>query len=476
MSDGLMPCRLSQAAHAPHAPNDEKGGYRQRLLLLAGVSAYVVTFQWMYENYLNPMWDYSGFHFNPPAAGYLALAWILSVLPAFWMPMKLTRPSQLAYWVLYITVFLPSMFVPLYVNLNSPAEISVLMLTLFAGLGICGASYWLPLYPLRAARILPAFFWKGFACIAAALVLLILVVYRHHLQIVSFMDAYDLRDAANDVAEGGLVSFAFMQLTGAINPLLMAYGLFWRRKWLFLAGALGQLLIYSVGATKGSLLSIVFLAGFYFLLRVGRAPFGLKITFATLALVGGLCLSYVCTDYAPGPLLFLALFVVLMRTFSANALMTAWYYDFFRTNPHTLYSHIRGVSWLVHYPYQRTVALEIGLNYIGLNDSDPTAHFWAIDGIGGLGLPGILLISGFCALVFWVLDSAASRHDPRLAALITCYAAYNIVNVSIFTSLFSGGLAFLILALYLLPREAVAHSGQGKYGFDRVIPAIVPAP
>lgn len=452
---------------------EEGRGYLQRLLLLAGICAYAATFQWMYENYLNPMWDYAGFHFNPPATGYLALARILSVLPALWMPMRLTRPSQLAYWVLYITVFIPSMFVPFYVSLDGPGETSLLMLTLFAGLAISGAGYLLPLYPLRGARFLRLFFWKGFACIAVVLGLLILIVYRHHLQVVSFLDAYDQRDAANDVAQGGLVNFAFMQMTGAINPFLMAYGLFFRRKWLFLAGALGQLLIYSVGATKGSLLSIVFIAGFYLLLQVGRAPFGLKFTFATLALVGGLCLSYVYTDYEPGPLLWLTLFVVLMRTFSGNGLMTAWYYDFFRTNPYTLYSHIRGVSWLVHYPYQRTVALEIGLNYMGVNDADPTAHFWAIDGIGGLGLPGILLISAFCALVFWVLDSAASRHDPRLAALTTCYAAYNIANISIFTSLFSGGLAFLIVALYLLPSEAGAHSGE--YKFNRVVPAMVPA-
>jgi ABC-type uncharacterized transport system permease subunit len=92
---------------------------------------------------------------------------------------------------------------------------------------------------------------------------------------------------------------------------------------------------------------------------------------------------------------------------------------------------------------------------MGGNDADPTAHFWAIDGIGALGLPGVLLISAFCGLVFWALDSAAQKHDPRLAALVTCYAAYNIANISIFTSLYSGGLAILVLALYLMPAEAV---------------------
>jgi len=252
------------------------------------------------------------------------------------------------------------------------------------------------------------------------------------------------------------VNYAFMLLTGAFNPFLMGYGLFYRRRWYFLAGVLGQLLVYSVGGTKGSILSIVFISGFYVLFKVGRRPFALKLVFGTLTLVGGLCASYVFAGYDPTPLKFLwvALFVVLMRTFSMNGLMTAWYYNFFQTNPHTFYSHVRGINWFVRFPYERTAALEIGSVFMGGNDADPTAHFWAIDGIGALGLPGVLLISIFCALVFWVLDSAAQRHDPRLVALVICYAAYNVANISLFTSLFSGGLAILILSLYLMPAEA----------------------
>ncbi len=95
---------LSRAEHA----------VKERVLLVSAVSAYVALFQWMYEYYLYPSWDYFGFHFEPPPWPYLVLAWALSVTPTLWMPVKLTRPSQLAYWVLYITVFIPSMFVPLY--------------------------------------------------------------------------------------------------------------------------------------------------------------------------------------------------------------------------------------------------------------------------------------------------------------------------------------------------------------------------
>src|ERR1700685_768744 len=95
----------------------------QRLLLVGGMAAYVACFQWMYINYLDPTWAYFGFDYYPVSTKYVVLAWFLSLLPSLWMPIHLTRPSHLAYWVLYITVVVPSMFVPLYVGINPPTEI-----------------------------------------------------------------------------------------------------------------------------------------------------------------------------------------------------------------------------------------------------------------------------------------------------------------------------------------------------------------
>ena len=420
--------------------------------------AYVACFQRMYVHYLYPEFGYYGFDYNPPGTSYLLLAWVLSVLPSLWMPIRLTRPSQLAYWVLYITVIIPSMFVPLFAGLDRPAEISSLMIALFVGFAVTGASYLLPLFRVRPIEIPRRLFWNGFGCVAVALVVWMVAVFHSHFQIVSFLDVYDLRDASNDVAEGSQVNYAFMLLSGAIDPFLMGYGLYYRRGWLFLTGALGQLLVYSIGGTKGSILSILFVSGIYFLFKKGRFPFGVKMTLAPLALLGGMYLSYALAGYEPSPLHEIALFVVLMRVLSINGLLTAQYYNFFQSNPLTYFSHIKGLNLLVHYPYQYPVGQEIGLAFAGTTGLDATAHFWATDGIGGLGVPGIVLVSIFCALVFWALDSLSRRHDPRLVALVTTYAAYNLANISIFTTLLSGGLGLLIVSLYLMPPEKRADS------------------
>lgn len=431
--------------------SESKQARRERLLLVLGLSAYIASFQWMYINYLYPVFGYYGFDYNAPASKYVALAWVLSLLPSLWMPMALTRASQLAYWILYITVLIPCMFVPIYAEVGTPAETTLLMVTLFAGFAITGMGYLVPLMLLRPPNISSSIFWKVFASIAIALTLWVVLVFRGSLNIVSFGDVYDVRFAADDLIEGTKINYALMWLSGAINPALMAWGLFYKRPWFVVGGVLGQLLIYSSLGTKGSISSVLFISIFYFLLKPGRIPFALKLTGGAALLLGGLCLSYVWAGNTPGPVQSVLLFLILMRTFGTPGLTVAQYYDFFQRNPLTHFSHVSGVNWFVPYPYSNFLGLEIGYAYSGDPTYDATANFWAFDGLASFGLPGVLLISVFCALVFWMLDSAANKHAPRFAALVICYAAYNLANISIFTSLFSGGLFLLMVFLYLAP-------------------------
>jgi hypothetical protein len=449
---------------------------KQRILLACGMIAYVACFHWMYIHYLDATWAYFGFNYFAPSMKYVVLAWVLSLLPSLWMPINLSRPSQLAYWVLYITVIVPSMFVPLFAGINPATEIVVLMIVFFVSFAITGASYLLPLLPLPSLRISRKAFWLFFGIVAGALVIWVVGVLHSHLHIVSFADIYDQRNSVKDVSEGTAVSYALMGLTGAFNPFLMGFGLYYRRYWLLLTGIVGQLLVYSALGTKGSILSIIFIPGVYAVFKVGRSPFGLKVPFGFLAVLAGLCLSLVAVGYDPNPIHFLVLFVILMRTLPMGGLVTAWYYNFFQQNPVTYYSHVTGVNWFVHYPYANFIGLEIGSFYQSGSDLDATAHFWATDGLEAMGLSGVLLISVFCTLVFWALDSAARRHDPRLSALIATYAAYNFANISIFTTLFSGGLVFLVLFLYLLPPErgmefAPSRSKSGALATQRPTPS-----
>ena len=102
------------------------------------------------------------------------------------------------------------------------------------------------------------------------------------------------------------------------------------------------------------------------------------------------------------------------------------------------------MNWFVHYPYQYPVG-QLGITYAGTTALDATTHFLTRPMESKpLGCRGGSAIAFFCAFVFWVLDSAAQRHDPRLAALITTYAAYNLSNISISRHCFPAASAFLL--------------------------------
>jgi hypothetical protein len=348
------------------------------------------------------------------------------------------------------------MFVPLYAGYESAREIAVLLVTFFVAFLFTGFSYLIPLWKLEQPRLLQRSFWKVLIFITVALTIWLMVVFRHNLQIVSFNDIYDLRFAASDIEEGTLVNYAFMPLTGAINPFLMGYGLFYGKRWIFLIGVAGQLLIYSVLGTKGSILSIIFVPGIYLLLRLKMFPLGLTLALSSLVLIGTVCLLFFILDPEPGTIPAIVLFVVLARTLSMGGLVTAQYFDFFLRNPYTYWSHLKVIDWFVHYPYKYGVGQEVGIAYSGTTALNATAHFYATDGIEAAGLVGLLVVGLVSAFVFWTLDSASQHRDTRLAVLVTTYAAFNLANISMFTSLLSGGLAMLIVCLYLLPNRLMA--------------------
>lgn len=446
--------------------NDPTSGFRQRALLIFSVLAFIACYQWVYIHWLYINFSYLGYDYNPRSIGYMLLAWMLSALPSLWMPLTLARPSQLIYWVLYLTVFIPSMFVPLFAGINPPTEVAKLMLTLFVGFAITGISYRLPLLKLRSPRLPKSLFWYGFILVTSIFTVSLIVGFWGHLHIVSFSDIYDVRNEADTVMEGTLLNYPLLLLSCAINPFLMGWGLYHRRASLFVTGMLGQVLVYSCFGTKASVLAVLFVLGFYLLFRVGRIPFALKLTWALVALFVVLSLSFILAGDEPGLILTATLTLVFMRTFALPGLLTAEYYYFFQHNPLTYYSHLKGISSIITYPYNHYLGTEIGYYFYGILN-DTTAHLWAMDGLAALGLPGILLVSAFCTFVFWMLDSFAQKHDPRLAALVITYTAYNMANLSMFTTLLSRGFGLLMVILYLMPRE------ESKVSLEPMISASV---
>ena len=176
--------------------------FRQRVLLVAGITLFFLLFRWAYINWLFPIFAYYGFDYNVPPAKYLALACICSVLPSLWMPMEVNRPSHLTYWLLYLTVFIPSMIVPLFVRLSEPPDVARLILVLFFGFAIIGLSYLFPIHRVRSVSQPKSLFWYGFSFLTVVCGAMALISLRGNIHFVTFSEIYDVRDAAKDLQFG----------------------------------------------------------------------------------------------------------------------------------------------------------------------------------------------------------------------------------------------------------------------------------
>lgn len=423
----------------------------EKALLILGIAAFIGLFQWVYISWLSPTWGYFGFGYTPPDVIYIVLANLLSIIPSIWMPVALSRPSQLIYWVLYVVVFIPSMFVPLYTALQPSASIALFMLTLFLGHALIGGSYLFPQLKYRPRPFSKKKFGILLLTLLIALTAWVLFVFKGQMRLVSFEKIYsEMRFSAIEIMEGSSVNYAIMWLSGSINPFLMSWGLAHKKKYIFFIGVLGQVLLYSTAGSKGVLLSGIVILIFYLILRFKRALFGLYIVWGCAALLLLLNLLNFVSDSKS-----MISSLVFMRTFGMTGLLSGLYFDFFQSHPWTYFSHVNLIGKLIDYPYQYDIGHELGGYYYNRYELNANAHFWVTDGIAGGGLVGVLIISLICAGVFWLIDSAAKGHNIIFVALLISYSAINLGNTSLFITLNSGGLGFIIIFLYMLKRDRI---------------------
>lgn len=420
-----------------------------RLLLVVGIVSYVALFNSLYISWLAPTFSYMGMTYTKPASILTFLGWGFALLPAIWMPIHLRRVSQLPYWFLYLLVYIPSLFAPSYMALESRHDLLVLMLCLLGGFGIISVTYLLrPVVPVRI-ELSRRLFWLLIATITVLLDGWVVWVYHSRMHLVGFNDVYDLRWAAAEAGRGTGVDYATMLLSSVINPLYMAFGLFSRRKSLVLLGFLQQLMIYSCEGSKAVILSLAVIAAVYFATgRTGRL-FSLRLLGGIVVLL--LILAVVSWRGAENPVLEFVLFLLFARTVANAGYTTGIYANFFHSHPLTHLSSVHGVGLFVHYPYGDPLGIVLGVYEMGNSQLDINAHLWASDGIAAFGPVGILLISLLCLLVFWILDCSAIKHNVIFASLVVAFITINLANVSLFTTLFSGGLALVILLLVVMP-------------------------
>jgi hypothetical protein len=430
-----------------------------RFSMPLAILLYCASFNWSYARWVSPTWSYMGLTYHAPDSALLVVGYILAAVQCALSPRTVRRTSQVIYWILYFNVYIPGLFVPLYVQLDPSLTLLLLQLSLTGGMLLIALSYRVKLVGFRRHSVSPGLFWSIFSSLFILCNAVLLFAFRHNLHFASLNEVYASRFQASAILQESVaLTYASSALSNVMNPLLIAYGLSARRYQAVALGVLGQVLVYSTAAMKSVLLSPLLIIVFYYSLKHDRGGWAPKVALTCAGTF--VVLTALVIGARPGFLFNLAS-STLMRSFALPGLAIAQYQYFFEHFPHTHLGHVHGVNLLLADPYQMPLGLEIGNFYtdvVGGRIQDANANFFAFDGIAGFGLPGILMMGLVCAAMFWALDCSARRDPIAISASALTMCTVSLANISLFSALLGGGFMLWMLLFTCMPQHLFSKS------------------
>lgn len=427
----------------------------RRLLTLFWVTVYIVSFVTIYVNWASVNFYYFGFWYNHNPDN-LALAYVIIALFAILLPVSVTRYSDFACWILYFIIFIPSVLIVSMQGYEtfSPTGLNVSL----------AASFFLMLYIPRKINFksysIPrriqtdAFFFFFFAFYLAAMAFY-LITYGEMLSFSGLDEIYDQRARFSNMDTSAIALYLTGWLSNAMNPYLLAVGLFDRtRRWLIPVGIAGQIIVFMAFAGKMMLVILLVTAGFYFfVLKNGRvSTTRLAFGFAMLTLCALAILAV--TNYHPDGLSLDIVALIFMRTLGIQGAMTGVYADIFSNSPLTYWSHANIINQIVDYPYKVPLGFVVGTRLVGGSGFNANANFWATDGVAAYGMMGVVIMGAVFGFLLSLANKVITPDRLPFATIVSIPFLMTMGNASLFTSLITGGgLMTVAMIAYGMPQR-----------------------
>lgn len=415
----------------------------KRLKVIAVLAAYITTLLWAYVAIISPTFAYFGYKLYWPGPARLTWIIVLALAPAMFVPIRLSRPSLLVVWWLYVTVYIPSTLLPTLSLTLSFAELLPLEIVLLLSLGLMVLISSSKHLALRRLKIRSKVYWPGIFFVWASCLIFVLAHFNFSSLIFNLASLffggseYTIRNGFSEQLSqaGKILVYATGQVGGAIDPFLIAYGLVYRRKILLIAGISGQLMIFAVLGSKSILFSTVFLVIVFVLMRSYRKNFGVALGAVLIAVV----LLSAGADWLSKSILLSS--ITTRRTLMDPGLLTGFYYEHYSKVPHA------GLAY--HFPRGGEAvpapSYEIGLVYFGDVHIDANANLWA-EGFADFGMPGVIGFTLLLSAILWLYDSIAARRNMELAIMLVTMQAFDYSNAAPLTTFIThGGLASALL-------------------------------
>ncbi|MBC2167475.1 hypothetical protein HCB26_12915 [Listeria booriae] len=415
----------------------------ERLITCSAVLLYVIFLDIAYVTLISPVYSYytlTNFH---PALYVMGISTLLAVLPACFAQIRVNRPSQAVFWILYMFVYIPIMVIPDFVRENPLDMFVIFKLCVLLSLGILYGMSRVRLLSVYQARIHPWLVGLGLFLLADALLFILIKTYGFHLRLVGFDDVYAVRSEYRSATDG-LSGYALSWWSKIVGPGVMVFGLVKRKYVVFGAGFLLQIFAYTISGQKSIALTALFLIGIMLAMCKRGKYFGMNFALLAFLMVFG-CLS---VDWLTDGIRFTEL--ISRRLLMLPAALTSHFFDFFTVNPKT-YLGYGPLKDLFPYPYDLPKpAFLIGRAYFGNGEISANANFWA-DSYSAFGYVGVVLFTMILAALLWLYDSITTNKSLVFFTCLIAMPVWGLIDSSLITSLLTHGLLIVTVLAYFLP-------------------------
>ncbi len=373
----------------------------------------------------------------------------LAVAPAFFIPMRLTRTSDLLLIVIYGAVYVPAtaLFPNIYTgDPGAPFLLTVLSMaglyiaTVMSRLGAQARGVQLGLNDNRYDLML----------MSAAIMVVASYVAFVPVQVLTldFTRLYEFRASFGDqmAKMSPILLYVFVNSALALCPMMIARGL--SRKNYMMVGLAVFLAAYTflVTSYRSLLFIALFVAALTFLVRT-RIPPAISI----FGFFIGIAIAVVGLDAIAGGEVPVNTFTLHYRLFGNSATITAAYLDLFSHFPKFYYSQ-SFLSPFIRPPTTIPYPLMVGQEISSVENVWANGNLVA-DAYANLGYFGVILAYAALGLALMLINASSAAKDLRVAALSLIGPGFYLTNAGLQSAVLSGGLGVTVLLIVLYPKS-----------------------
>jgi hypothetical protein len=404
---------------------------------------YFLALNWSYLEVDSVLYGGLGFLYASSPWKVFLTAFFMAVIPSLWLPFELRYPSQVCYWLVYLCVVVPTMFLPYHVlTYESIGEVLPLPASILLSFAVLGLSYRFRPFRVTKPRVNQRLVVGLLTLSAVGLIGLVVYISGFQFKL-SLEDAYERRmDARETVVGGSISAYAIATLSHSLGPLLIAIGYVRRNVVAFAVGVTGAVCIFALSGAKTDIATPAYLFALLVLVARYRNVFGIAIAIAASLLVLGSVAQWLVFERND-----LSLFFVRRQIFGPG-LLTSFYWDYFNGGNFVYFSD-SVLSSFVPRQYDLPMARLIGEAYFGNAEANANANVWA-SAFANVGYTGMFGFTVLLGLMFRLIDGMAKHGDFVVTSLMCGMFGLTWTNGGLQTSMLSNGVLATLFVLFLL--------------------------